>query len=131
MANQLGAKPDPDVLKLPKQMVHFAAKSRGMASYGSFRSVAVHTNLDAIKMAALEAKRYGFDGASCVHPQVIPALNAEFSLTDAKLLWAREVLDIFDQTGAGSFSRPRILPHSCWPVMAASQRASSCGPWGL
>lgn len=104
LANELGAQPDPDVLKLPKQMVHYAAKSRGLLSFGTFRSVADFTDLDAIKFAAIEAKRFGFDGASCVHPDVVPVLNSAFQPTHAEIQWAQNVVNEADRRDGSAFS---------------------------
>jgi len=104
LANDLGGQPDPDVLKLPKQMVHFAARSSGLMSFGTFRSVANYTDLDAIRAAALQAKRFGFDGASCVHPGVVPVLNAAFQPSGEEIDWATEVLSRAANSRAGSFS---------------------------
>jgi len=43
------------------------------------RTVADYRDLAAIEAAAREARTFGFDGASCVHPAVVPVLNRAFS----------------------------------------------------
>lgn len=103
LAMALGAQPDADVLKLPKQLVHFAAKANGVFSFGMFRSVANYSDLEAIKEGADEAKRYGFDGSSCVHPSAVPILNAAFQASDSDVLWAKQVVEEFSRSG-GSIS---------------------------
>ncbi len=103
MAMALGAQPDADVLKLPKQLVHFAAKAHGVFSFGMFRSVANYSDLGAIKEGAVEAKRYGFDGSSCVHPSAVPILNAAFQASDLDVLWAKQIVEEYARSG-GSIS---------------------------
>ncbi|UYO00519.1 MAG: CoA ester lyase [Devosia sp.] len=88
----MGAVPDPDVLRQPKLMVHYAAKAAGKLSLGLLRSIADYADLDAIKAAAAEARRHGFDGSTCVHPSAVPFLNAAFAPSPEELRWARAVL---------------------------------------
>jgi citrate lyase subunit beta / citryl-CoA lyase len=79
LATSLGAEPTPEVLRLPKLLVHYAAKAAGVRSFGLMRTVADYRDLAAIDAAAREARTFGFDGASCVHPAVVPVLNRAFA----------------------------------------------------
>jgi citrate lyase subunit beta/citryl-CoA lyase len=79
MATALGAEPTPEALRFPKMMVHMAAKAVGVLSLGMIRTVADYRDSDAVARAAREARELGFDGASCIHPSVVPILNAAFS----------------------------------------------------
>ncbi|WP_101340914.1 HpcH/HpaI aldolase/citrate lyase family protein [Cereibacter azotoformans] len=92
LATSMGAKPTPEVLRQPKLMIHYAAKAAGVMSFGLFRSTADFSDTDAIRAAALEARDFGFDGASCIHPAVVPVLNAAFSPSPEELDWARRVV---------------------------------------
>ncbi len=92
LALALGAVPDPDVLRLPKLLVHYAAKAAGKLSFGLLRSIADYADVDAIAEAAQEARRHGFDGATCIHPSAVAILNAAFCPSDADLAWARAVM---------------------------------------
>lgn len=103
-ATSLGATPDPDVLRPPKLMVHFSAKARGLLSFGMFRSVTDYTDTDAIVDAAREAKRFGFDGATCVHPSSVDILNTAFAPTPQEVAWATRVLAQARVSGKGAFS---------------------------
>lgn len=93
MALSMNAAPDPDVLRLPHLLVHYAAKAAGIMSIGMLRSIVDFSDLDAVRAAAIEAKRFGFDGASCIHPSVIPILNQAFTPDERELDWARKVVD--------------------------------------
>ena len=106
LATALGAEPTPEVLHFPKLMVHLAAKAAGIRSFGLLRTVADYNDLEGIEISAREARRYGFDGASCVHPAVVPILNRAFSPTQAELDHARALLaasDAAQAAGHGAF----------------------------
>lgn len=92
LATSMGAKPTTEVLRQPKLMIHYAAKAAGVLSFGLFRSTADFSDTAAIRAAVLEARDFGFDGASCIHPAVVPVLNQAFSPTKAELDWARRVI---------------------------------------
>ncbi len=104
LATALGALPDPDVLRTPKLLIHYAAKAYGKLSLGLFRSIADYTDLTAIEEAAKDARRHGFDGASCVHPSAVPVLNAVFAPTSEEIDWAHRVLAAAQETNAGAFT---------------------------
>ncbi|MBT1156974.1 CoA ester lyase [Aminobacter anthyllidis] len=91
-ATAMGAEPTPEVLRFPKQLVHMAAKASDKLSFGLLRSIADYADIDGIRVATAEAKAFGFDGATCVHPSAIAVLNAGFSPTEAELDWARRVI---------------------------------------
>jgi citrate lyase subunit beta / citryl-CoA lyase len=106
LATALGAEPTPEVLHLPKLLVHLAAKAAGVRSFGLLRTVADYNDLQGIEQSAYEARRHGFDGASCVHPAVVPILNRAFSATEAELDHARALIAAADKAqaaGLGAF----------------------------
>jgi citrate lyase subunit beta / citryl-CoA lyase len=105
LATAMDAEPTPDFLRFPKLMVHLAAKAAGVLSFGLLRSVAGYQDLDAIAQAAREARSMGFDGASCVHPCVVPILNEEFSPSAEEIDRATRLVVAYDESlaaGAGA-----------------------------
>jgi citrate lyase subunit beta / citryl-CoA lyase len=107
LATALGAEPTPEVLRLPKLMVHLAAQAAGVRSFGLLRTVADYKDLEGIEQSAHEARRHGFDGASCVHPAVVPILNRAFSPSQAELDYARALVAAFEAAraaGQGAFA---------------------------
>lgn len=92
LATALGATPVPEVLRFPKLLVHYAAKAEGKLSLGLLRSVADYADLAAVEAAGREARLHGFDGATCVHPSVVPVLNAAFAPSAEEIAWAERVL---------------------------------------
>ncbi|WDZ80796.1 CoA ester lyase (plasmid) [Ensifer adhaerens] len=106
IATSMGAEPLPEVLRLPKLLVHLAAKAEGKLSFGTLTTVADYQQRDTLEAAAREASRHGFDGATCVHPSAVPIMNAAFSPSEEKVAWARSVLDaaaVAAAEGRGSF----------------------------
>jgi len=106
MATSLGGEPTPEVLRLPKLLVHLAAKAAGLLSFGMLRTVADFADSEAVMKSAREARSFGFDGASCIHPSVVPILNAAFSPTPEEIDRARRMVDEFDAAkadGRGAF----------------------------
>jgi citrate lyase subunit beta / citryl-CoA lyase len=106
LATALSAQPTPEVLRIPKLLVHLAAKAAAVRSFGLLRTVADYNDLEGIETSAHEARRFGFDGASCVHPAVVPILNRAFSPTEAELDHARALIAASDRAqaaGVGAF----------------------------
>ncbi|HYS49978.1 MAG TPA: CoA ester lyase [Xanthobacteraceae bacterium] len=106
LATALGGEPTPEVLRLPKLLVHLAAKAAGLRSFGMLRTVADFKDAEAVARSAREARAFGFDGASCIHPSVVPILNAAFSPTREEIERARRMVAAFEAAkadGRGAF----------------------------
>jgi len=106
LATAMGAEPTPEVLRLPKLMVHLAAKALGLRSFGLLRSVADFRDVEGVKRAAREARGFGFDGATCVHPSLVSILNAAFSASPEEIERARRLVAAFEAAqaaGQGAF----------------------------
>jgi citrate lyase subunit beta / citryl-CoA lyase len=106
LATAMGAEPTPEVLRLPKLLVHLAAKAAGLCSFGMLRSVADFRDIDGVRSAAREARAFGFDGATCVHPRLVPILNEAFSPGAEEIERARRLVAAFEAAraaGRGAF----------------------------
>ncbi|RYE07140.1 MAG: CoA ester lyase [Hyphomicrobiales bacterium] len=103
LATSLGGEPTPEVLRFPKLLAHYAAKAEGKLSLGLLRSVADFKDLPAIEAAGREARAHGFDGATCVHPSVVPLLNVAFTPTAEEIAWAGRVIEAA-KGGEGAFT---------------------------
>lgn len=104
LATAMGAHPTPDVLRFPRQLVHYAAKERGLLSIGLFQSTAAFGDLDALTAAAREARQHGFDGATCVHPTAVPILNLAFSPSTEEIEWATKVVAAAENSRSGALN---------------------------
>jgi citrate lyase subunit beta/citryl-CoA lyase len=98
LATAMGAEPTPEVLRFPKLLVHLAAKAAGVLSFGLLRSVADYRDLDGIKRAAKEARDFGFDGASCVHPSIIAILNETFAPSAEEIDRATRMIAAYEES---------------------------------
>jgi citrate lyase subunit beta/citryl-CoA lyase len=79
-------------------MVHLAAKAAGVLSFGLLRSVADYRDLAGITRAAQEARAFGFDGASCVHPSVVAILNEAFAPSAEELARAQRMILAYEES---------------------------------
>ena len=106
LATAMGGEPTPEVLRLPKLLVHMAAKAVGVRSFGLLRSVADYADTEAITRSAKEARSFGFDGATCVHPSVVPILNQAFAPSPEDIERARRMIAAAEMAfaaGKGAF----------------------------
>jgi citrate lyase subunit beta / citryl-CoA lyase len=106
LATSMDAEPSVEFLRLPKLLVHFAAKAVGVRSLGLLRSIADFRNVEGIRKAVEEARSMGFDGSVCIHPSVISILNEGFSPSPAKVDEARRMLVAYEaaqKRGEGAF----------------------------
>ncbi len=105
LATTMNAQPTPDVLRIPKIMVHLAAKAVGVLSFGLIRTVADFNDHAGITESIREARTFGFDGATCVHPSVVALLNQGFAPSQEELATARAMIEAFDarETKDGAF----------------------------
>lgn len=115
----LGGVPTPDVLRVPKLLVHYAAKAAGLFSFGLLRSIADFTDLAAIAEAVQEARQHGFDGATCIHPAIVPLLNAGFAPSADEIAWAKRVIATAEHH-TGTFALDGNMVDA--PVLKRAQR---------
>lgn len=78
-ALDLGMVPDADTLMVPKQTIMIAAKAAGLMALGFIGTVADFTDTEGFRETVRRSRRFGFDGASVIHPSGIPILNEEFT----------------------------------------------------
>ena len=107
LATAMDGEAIPELLSLPKQLVHLAAKEAGLLSFGLMRTIADFNDTAAIAASARLSRSLGFDGASCIHPAVVPILNAAFGPTPAQVDHAERLVAAFDAAraeGLGAFT---------------------------
>ena len=92
-----GIVPEAETLTMPKQMAVFAARAAGIMPMGFIGTVAEFHDLDGFRATVRRSRRFGFVGASVIHPSQIPILNQEFRPTVAELDHAHRVLDAYGQ----------------------------------
>jgi citrate lyase subunit beta/citryl-CoA lyase len=97
--------PDPDVLLYPKQQVVFAARAAGIMPMGVIATVADYQDLSGYPDLVRRSRRFGFQGATCIHPGIVPILNQGFSPAPAEVAAAERMIAAYDKAqreGRGS-----------------------------
>jgi citrate lyase subunit beta/citryl-CoA lyase len=92
-ALDVGFVPDPLVYQYPKQQSLIAARAAGLIPMGLIGTVADYDDNDAFLAVVRNSARFGFEGASCIHPKNVPMLNLGFSPDPAQVEYARRVVD--------------------------------------
>lgn len=98
LATAMSAEPTPEVLRLPNLLVHLAAKAAGVLSFGLLTSVADFRDIAGIARAAREARAFGFDGATCVHPSAIAILNQTFAPSAEEIDRATRMITAYEES---------------------------------
>jgi citrate lyase subunit beta/citryl-CoA lyase len=94
-ATSAGMTPDPETLFLPKMTVLFAARAAGVAPLGMIGTIADYKDLKTIKKIISRSKKFGFEGASCIHPTVVPLLNKGFTPSVGEVKNAKYIVDAY------------------------------------
>ena len=100
-----GMTPTPESLLMPKQWTLFAARAAGIMPLALVGSIADYSDLEAMKIIAVRSRALGFEGASCIHPSVVPVLNNAFTPTEDEVASATRIVTAYDEAvdaGAGS-----------------------------
>lgn len=91
-ATEMHFAPDPETLELPKLLCLMAAREAGLIPLGFLGTVADYTDLDAVRPVLARSRKFGFEGAACIHPGLVPLLNEAFSPTAEEVDWAERVV---------------------------------------
>jgi citrate lyase subunit beta/citryl-CoA lyase len=105
-ALDLNAQPDDDVLLHPKQRMIIAARSAGVMPLGFIGTVADFSDWEKFRLMVRRARRFGFDGAGCIHPGQVKIVNEEYTPSEAEVAYARKVIQMDKEAaaaGRGSF----------------------------
>jgi citrate lyase subunit beta/citryl-CoA lyase len=106
LALDLGAEPDDDVLLQPKQRMIIAARAAGVMPLGFIGTLADFSDLERFRLMVRRARRFGFDGAGCIHPAQVRIVNEEYTPREEELAYARKVIALDAEAraqGRGSF----------------------------
>ncbi len=96
-ATSAGILPEAEALSMPKQMAVFAARAAGIMPLGFIGSIAEFHDLDGFRQTIRRSRRFGFIGASVIHPSQVAILNEEFRPNAGEIDHARRVLAAYDK----------------------------------
>jgi citrate lyase subunit beta/citryl-CoA lyase len=99
-ATSVGMEPIGETLQAPKQTTIIAARAAGILPLGFMGTVADFDDLEAFRATIRRSRRFGFVGASCIHPSQVPILNEEFGWSDAEVDRARRMVATYDAAKA-------------------------------
>jgi citrate lyase subunit beta / citryl-CoA lyase len=105
-ALDMNAQPDGDVLLHPKQRMIISARAAGVMPIGFIGTVADFSDWDAFRAMVRRARRFGFDGAGCIHPGQVKIVNEEYTPSEEEVAYARKVIQMNNEAkaaGRGSF----------------------------
>lgn len=119
----IGGEPTIDVLKYPKQQAIIAARAAGVSPVGLIGSGANFTDLDAARRNAVLSRQFGFEGATCIHPALVPVLNEAFTPDPDEVRRALRLIEAYDAAmaeGRGALSFEGRMIDA--PVVARARR---------
>ena len=105
-ALEMNAQPDPDVLHAPQAAHDHRGARRRVMPIGFIGTVADFSDWDAFRAMVRRARRFGFDGAGCIHPGQVTIVNEEYTPGEAEVAYARKVIQMDNEAkaaGRGSF----------------------------
>jgi len=98
--------PDEEVLLFPKQRMIIAARAAGVMPLGFIGTVADFSDWEKFRSMVRRSRRFGFDGAGCIHPGQVRIVNEEYSPGPEEVAFARRVITLNAEhaaQGRGSF----------------------------
>jgi citrate lyase subunit beta/citryl-CoA lyase len=105
-ALDLNAQPEDDVLLHPKQRMIIAARAARVMPLGFIGTVADFSDWEKFRLMVRRARRFGFDGAGCIHPGQVKIVNEEYTPSAEEVAYARKVIRMDQEAqaaGRGSF----------------------------
>jgi citrate lyase subunit beta/citryl-CoA lyase len=126
LAAECGAQPDDELIVLAKRRMVIAAVAAGVAPLGTLGTVADFRDADRIRDLVARSRRSGLVGATCIHPALVPILNAGFSPSEAEVALARRQVAAAEAAaaeGRGSFTVDGMMVDE--PVLIRARRILS------
>ncbi|MGX9965502.1 HpcH/HpaI aldolase/citrate lyase family protein [Roseomonas sp. F4] len=126
LAAECGAQPDDELIVLAKRRMVIAAIAAGVAPLGTLGTVADFRDAERIRDLVARSRRTGLVGATCIHPALVPILNAGFSPSEAEVALAQRHVAAAEEAakaGRGSFTVDGMMVDE--PVLIRARRILS------
>ena len=98
--------PDEEALLHPKQRMIIAVRAAGVMPLGFIGTVADFSDWKRFRQMVRRSRRFGFDGAGCIHPGQVTIVNEEYTPSEEEVAYARKVIAMDREAaaaGRGSF----------------------------
>ena len=92
----VGMEPIAEALEMPKQTVIIAARAAGILPLGFMGTVADFSDLEAFRAIVRRSRKFGFAGATCIHPSQLPILNEEYGVSADDVERARRLIAAYE-----------------------------------
>jgi len=99
-ATAMGMEPAADTLMQAKLQCLTAARAAGVMPLGFIGTVADYGDREAFRETVRWSRRFGFEGASCIHPSGVEILNQEMSPGADEIDWAERVVSAYAEAEA-------------------------------
>ncbi|MDB5440055.1 MAG: CoA ester lyase [Caulobacteraceae bacterium] len=122
-ALDVGMLPGEDTLLGPRQQMIITAAAAGVMPLGVLGDATQFRDLEAYEAMVVRSRRFGFVGASCIHPSQIPIHNRAFSPTTQEVDYAEQVLAASEaaaREGRAAFSLDQKMIDA--PIIARARR---------
>lgn len=119
-ALSIGRAPTPLSLGLAAQTIAYAAAARDLMGLAMSCGIGDFTNISAWTAEARRAHAMGLTGAMCIHPNQIPALNAEFGATETEIAEAQAIVAAWEARTDGVVSYNGLMIDQ--PVVERARR---------
>ena len=96
-ATDCGMEPSSETLFIAKQRIVLSARAANIMPLGLMDTVANFSDLAHVEEMARRAARFGFVGATCVHPRNVEVLNAAFTPSDDEIEHAEGLVACLDE----------------------------------
>ena len=99
--------PDDDVLLHSKQRMIISARAAGVMPLGFIGTIAGFGDWEKFRQMVKRSRRFGFDGAGCIHPGQVTIVNEEYSPGQEEVAYAKKIIQMNEETaksGRGSFA---------------------------
>jgi citrate lyase subunit beta/citryl-CoA lyase len=119
-ALSIGRAPSPLSLGLAAQTIAYAAAARDLMGLAMSCGIGDFTNIAAWTAEARRSHSMGLTGAMCIHPNQVPALNAEFGASETEIAEARAIVAAWESRTSGVVSYNGLMIDQ--PVVERARR---------
>jgi citrate lyase subunit beta/citryl-CoA lyase len=123
------AAPIDETLLVPKQQLIIQARACGLVPLGLIASVADFSHQERLLAMAQRSRRFGFAGATCIHPNQVLAVNQAFAPSAAERAQAQRIVEVYEEAereGRGAVSVDGRMVDA--PVVARARRLLQRSP---
>ena len=107
-ATSAGLYPSAETLTYPKIQMALAAKAAGLMPLGILDTVADFSDADYMFEVAKKSAKFGFEGATCIHPTMVDALNRGFSPTQEEVKEAALIMEVMEDAWQNNHGAAQI-----------------------